>query len=148
MVQPTLPGDLEELVLTAHQDDGIHVLSGPIAPWRELSDTPQGSDAHHLAFLRAQLSWTYDGEPWLPTSFVRIWMAGQAAHALEAAPAIAARRLRRLRELAVLAEDDLLSWALAGAIRHIRLGPDSDAAAGLARLVTWGSMPVKGPEWW
>ncbi|MET9070566.1 hypothetical protein [Streptomyces sp. NPDC004232] len=148
MVQPALPRNLEKLVLTAHQDDGVHVLSGPVAPWRELSDTPEGSDAHHVAFLRAQLSWTYDGEPWLPTSFVRVWMAGQAANALAATPAIAIPQLRRLRELAVLAEDDLLSWTLSGAIRHVRLGPNSDAAAELTQLVTWGSAPVAGPEWW
>ncbi|MEV8325745.1 hypothetical protein [Kitasatospora sp. NPDC056731] len=148
MLQPTMPGDLEALVLTAHQTDGIHVLAGPVAPWRELSDAPEGSDAHQVAFLRAQLSWTYDGTPWLPTSLVRSWMAGQAAKALDTTPAMAVSQLRMLRELAVLAGDDALIWTLSGAIRYTRLGSDSDAAAELTQLAAWGSAPVTGPTWW
>ncbi|MGW4300042.1 hypothetical protein [Streptomyces sp. NPDC004646] len=148
MLQPTLPGDLEELVFTAHQDSGIHILAGPIAPWRALSETTEDTDAHQLAFLRAQLRWTYDGTPWLPTSFVRRWMAGQAANALQATPATAVARLRELRELAVLATDDDLAWALSGAIRHTRLGQNSDAAAELTQLTTWGTAPAAGPTWW
>ena len=148
MLQSTLPADLETLVLTAHRDDGTHVLAGPIAPWNQLALTPQDTDAHPVAFLRAQLSWTYDGAPWLPTALVRSWVANQAASTLQAAPAAAVSRLRTLRELAVLAADDTLIWALAGTIRFIRLGPDSDTAAELTQLQAWCGTPAPEPSWW
>ncbi|MER5347142.1 hypothetical protein ABT030_44060 [Streptomyces mirabilis] len=148
MLQPFLPKDLEELVFTAHQHDGTHVLAGPTAPWREQREAPAGSDAQLMAFVRAQLSWTYDDAAWLPTNFVRRWMAMQAAQTLEATPAQAVARLRSLRELAILAKDEVLVWALSGVIRHTRLGQGSDAAAELNQLRTWCSLPAAGPKWW
>ncbi|MGW7301409.1 hypothetical protein [Streptomyces sp. NPDC054829] len=148
MLQPYLPDDLDELVFTVHQEDGTHVLAGPLAPWREYSAEPRGSDAQTVALLRAQLAWTYDDGPWLPANFLRRWTAGQAAETLDAAPATAIVRLRTLRELAVLAGDSDLVWALSGVIRHKRLGASSDATAELSLLGSWCNVPVSIPEWW
>lgn len=148
MLRPYLPESLDELVLTAHQEDGTHVLAGPLAPWRAYAAEPAGSDAQALALLRAQLAWTYDDGPWLPANFLRRWTAGQAAETLEAAPVAAIARLRVLRDLAVLADDSDLVSALSGVIRHKRLGPSSDAAPELSLLGSWCSVPVAMPEWW
>ncbi|MFD7885289.1 hypothetical protein ACFV3N_22980 [Streptomyces bauhiniae] len=148
MLQPYLPEDLDELVLTAHQKDETHILAGPLAPWRDYSAAPKDSDAQAIALLRAQLSWTYDDSPWISVNFLRRWTAGQAAGTLEAAPAAAVARLRSLRELAVLAGDDELAWALSGVIRYKRLGQSSDATAELSLLEAWCSVPAAVPEWW
>lgn len=148
VLQPYVPGDVDELVLTAHHEDGTHIMAGPLTPWRACAATPENSDAQLIAYLRAQLTWTYDDAPWLPTHLVRRWTAGQAAATLEAAPAAAIAHLRSLRELAVLAGDDELDWALSGVIRHKRLGQSSDAAAELSLLVSWCSGPANLPEWW
>ncbi|MBG7696612.1 hypothetical protein HCJ76_00470 [Streptomyces sp. MC1] len=148
MLQPGLPPDLDELMLIAHQHDGTHVLAGPVAPWREQRGAPADSDAQQLAFLRAQLSWVYDDAPWLPVNFIRRWIAIQGAKTFEMSPAHAVARLRNLRQLAVLSKDDALVAALSGAIRHIRLGGDSDAVAALNQLSEWCVLPADGPTWW
>lgn len=148
MLQPTLPKSLESLVLTAHQCDGTHHLAGPLEPWRDLSDAPNEGDAYQVAFLRTQLSWTYDDTALLPTPFVRSWVAGQVANILELTPTIAIAKLRTLRELAAYTSDDRLIWALTGAIRYLRLGAESGTTAELTQLAAWGSTPTMGPEWW
>ncbi|MCC3651682.1 hypothetical protein LIX60_09425 [Streptomyces sp. S07_1.15] len=148
MLQPYLPESVNELVFTAHRGNATHVLSGPVAPWRELSKSPADSDVQQITFLRAHLNWIYDGVPWLSTAYVRWWTAVQASHTLNAVPSVAVARLRSLRELARAAEDDTLVWALTGVIRRVRLGADGDAGAELSQLGAWCNPPAAAPEWW
>ncbi len=148
MLQPYLPEGVNELVFTAHRGNVTHVLSGPVAPWSELSKAPADSEAQQIAFIRAHLTWIYDGVPWLSIAYVRWWTAVQASHTLNAAPSVAVARLRSLRELARTAEDDTLVWALTGVIRHARLGVDGDAGAELTQLGAWCNPPAAAPEWW
>ncbi|MEU2500263.1 hypothetical protein ACPCC5_27285 [Streptomyces pseudogriseolus] len=148
MLQPYLPQSVNELVFTAHRGNATHVLSGPVDPWRELSKAPVDSDVQQIAFLRAHLSWIFDGVPWLSTAYVRWWTAVQASHTLDAIPSIAVARLRSLRELARAAQDDTLAWALTGVIRRARLGVDGDARAELSQLGAWCNPPAAAPEWW
>ncbi|MGW6401264.1 hypothetical protein [Streptomyces sp. NPDC055134] len=147
MLQPYVPLNLEHLMLTAHQHDRTHVVEGPLAPWRDTKGK-QDDDAQALAWLRVQLTWTYDGAPWLPAPTLRRWVAIQGAQTLEGSPAQGIRRLRGLRDVARLGGDDALVWALSGAIRYVRLGSQAGASAELKQLQEWCELPIELPSWW
>ncbi|MFD8968170.1 hypothetical protein ACFV0C_24790, partial [Streptomyces sp. NPDC059568] len=100
LIRTYLPRHVDKLTFTVHQKDGVHTLAGPLAPWHEFATSPQDSEAKMMAYLRAQLSWTYDNAPVLPTNHVRRWTALQAAQTMDQAPAEAITRLRTFRDLA------------------------------------------------
>ena len=147
LILRTLPEDLESVLLAVYQDGINHVLSGPLAPWRDWSRASAGTEEHEMAFFRAQLTWTYDGQAWLPTDFIRRWVSLKAQTALKEPLPKAIARLRAFRDLAALVKDETLIWALSGAIRSIRLVADSSSTAELTELAAWGSATVTSP-WW
>jgi hypothetical protein len=147
LIRPYLPGHVDGLTFTVHQEDAVHTLAGPLAPWDEFATAPKDSEAKMMAYLRAQLSWTYDNAPVLSTHHVRRWTALQAAQTMDQSPAEAITRLRSFRDLAKFAGDDELVWALTGVIRHKRLGRTSQATAELSRMHSWCSLPAVLPEW-
>ncbi|MBZ6135441.1 hypothetical protein [Streptomyces olivaceus] len=147
LIRTYLPKYVERLTLTVRQDSEVHILSGPLAPWHEVATAPTGSEAHMMAYLRAQLAWTYDGVPVLSTEHIRLWVALQAAQTMQQTPAQAIIRLRSFRDLARHADDDELVWALTGVIRYKRLEKTANAAAELSRLQSWCSLPVALPNW-
>ncbi|MFB8050699.1 hypothetical protein [Streptomyces rubiginosohelvolus] len=147
LIRTYLPRHVDKLTFTVHQKDGVHTLAGPLAPWHEFAAAPQDSEAKMMAYLRAQLSWTYDNAPVLPTDHVRRWTALQAAQTIDQAPAEAITRLRAFRDLARFAGDDELVWALTGVIRYKRLGKTAKAAAELSQMKSWCSLQAMLPEW-
>lgn len=147
LLMPVLPGGLENLSITVHQNSTIHVLAGPIVLWRAYFDAPEGSEERDLAFVRGMLGWTYDGQAWISREFARKWVSGQAADALNFPPIKAISKLRALRELALFADDNELALMLNGAMRKVRLADDSSAVTELAQLVAWAGAAVPA-QWW
>ncbi|MFI8351431.1 hypothetical protein [Streptomyces sp. NPDC085596] len=147
LIRPYLPERTAKLTFTAHQDDGVHTLAGPLAPWLQYAQAPQDSEEKSMAYLRAQLSWTYDNAPVLSTDLVRRWVARQAEETMEQIPAVAIGRLRNFRDLAASAGDDALVQVLTGVIRYKRLGKAGNAEAELSQMQAWCHVPAVFPAW-
>ncbi|MER8199801.1 hypothetical protein ABTY00_38560 [Streptomyces microflavus] len=148
LIRPYLPEYVDDLSFTAHQKDGIHTLSGPLAPWHAYDAAAGDSDAQPMAYLRAQLAWTYDSAPVVSADLVRRWTARQAEVALMETPREAIARLRNLRDLAMHSGDEDLVWALSGVMRYQRLGRSAAAGAELSQMQSWCHLPVVLPTGW
>lgn len=131
-----VPDQITTLRFHLHTPDGLHVLSGPVAPLRAFAGghDPDG-DAHAIATARLLRTWTYDSTHCLDTAALRCWIALQAGTALTNDPSGAIARLRALRGLARELDDPEATEALTAAIGAVRTEDRLDRQS-LDRL-TW-----------
>ncbi|MFF9206690.1 hypothetical protein ACF1AE_33925 [Streptomyces sp. NPDC014986] len=139
-----VPDQITTLRLRLRMPDGLHVLSGPVAPLRAFAGghDPDG-DSHAIATARFLRTWTYDSTHCLDTAALRCWIAFQAGTALTNDPAGAIARLRALRGLARELDDPEAVEALTAAIRSVRAEDrmDRQSQDSFNRLTDWLRTP-------
>ena len=91
-------------------EDGVSVVEGPLAPWREWSRATDDED-RMAWFMTGARTWQVDGQPRFGGDQLRLWGATVLLDALDLSLRVAAKRMRLILRVATLVGDHDLGRA-------------------------------------
>lgn len=144
-----MPDDCGVASLSLTNPTGLHVLTGPLAPFRAWQHE-KDQVIRNFYFIEGLKRWSLDGAPIASRDYVRKFAAVSAAQAIEKPFAQGLREVKALGELGERIEDSELVEALNGLIPQLRsrelgLPETSRGHAGARKIADWVTLEVRQP---